>query len=182
MTDEVINTVEAPSEFDALVKLRPGEPYFAMIGRDRYAPVLLNQWADNNRRRAYLDFEAGKINDEKLEAELRQSTQAEMIAWAMQEYKAGYVEPDAPPAVAPVYYSGNILPAETAARDEAVKAQAGAARKLHNCIAELAEAAKMIEGLGFGEDEGELNYMVEKLKIRAANITPARPIPAQAGV
>ena len=92
--------IEATGEFDAVLKLEPGEPHFMLIGRDRLAPKLVEDWGDANRTRALADYGTGRIDREKLERELRQSTQAEMIAADMREFKTAQDRPPRAPGAA----------------------------------------------------------------------------------
>jgi hypothetical protein len=170
---ELINTLETPGEFDALTTLRPGEPYFLLVGRDRLAPGLVLRWASYNRRRALREFNAKQIDGPKRERELRKSTQAEEIAWGMQAYKQGHQTVAVEPRL--VTYSGHELPAETLHRDKQQAAAARATAALNNAVAELALLAELTEG----ERQWALQSEIEHLQSLAATIKPARPIPGQ---
>lgn len=126
----LINTLDSPSEFDAAAKLRPGEPYFLLIGRDKLAPGLILRWASYNRRKALREHDDGLISDARLDDELRKSTDAEMIAWDMKAYKKGWDrKQNGEPAAAPTY-SGFELPEETAKRDRVQSARTKAAQQV----------------------------------------------------
>lgn len=179
---ELINTLECPGEFDALAKLRPGEPYFLLIGRDRLAPPLVDQWADRNRRRALADHKHGLISDEQREIELRKSTQAEAIAEAMREYKRGYEAPKVESTLAArPTYTGHQLPEETARRDEEQRARARVVAAVHNAIAEATEAAATLRAGSADPDDEQaqdaqlLIDTVESLGHVTALIAPKRP-------
>ena len=172
----LINTLDAPGEFDAATKLRPGEPYFMLIGRDGLAPDKVLAWARENRQRAMDDHDRGLISAEDREDELRKSSQAEEIAWAMQAYKANWepTDPDPPRASATTSYSGHQLPPETQAADALQRARSRAAAALHNAVAELAELEKLVApetALGMCAAHG-----VADLQARAEMITPPRPV------
>ena len=175
MTPELINTLESPGEFDALTKLRPGEVYFLLIGRDRLAPPLVDQWADANRRRALADHGHGLIDDAQQETELRKSTQAEAIAEAMREYKRG-VEGDAPVVIEaprPTTYTGHQLPEETARRDEEQRLRTRAVQAIHNAVAEVAALRDFL-----ADDAAMAMLLDNHLYINRAladEITPPRP-------
>ncbi|MGJ0508899.1 MAG: hypothetical protein ACR652_17585 [Methylocystis sp.] len=178
MSGDLINTLEAPGEFDALTTLRPNEPYFLLVGRDGSAPDLVCQWADTNRRRALADFDAGRIDKDKRETELRKSTQAEMIAASMREYKAGH-DPVAETRNAPSY-TGHELPEETKRRDKRQRLQASARSAVTNAIAELTVLLPLLDE---SDDFHAVASSVEGLRglERLADaLTPARPIGAAA--
>lgn len=179
MTVDLINTVEAPTEFDPLINLRPGEPYFALVGRDKMAPPLVLEWADRNRSRARTDHGAGKIDDETFARELRKSTQAETVAWAMQAYKAGQ------PVDSPVEsranttkesYSGHVLDPSTAARDKRQTDLARAAARVHNAIADMTEACATLREYNLHLAAGELTAFIGYARKTAEALTPKRPI------
>lgn len=174
MTDEPINTLETPGEFDALVKLRPNEPYFMLIGRDRLAPPLVDEWADKNRRRALADHQAGLIDREKLELELRQSTQAEMQGCAMRAYKAG-VEADEAAGQASLSYTGHELPEETERRDRQQRSRARSVAALHNAIAEINDAAAVFRETGDVDALATCTGSIDVLKAIAEALAPKRP-------
>lgn len=142
MTD-LINTRESPGEFDALATLRPGEPYFPLVGRDRFAPPLIYDWADKNRRRALAEFASGRITKEKRDRELRKSTQAEMIASAMVEYKNQWTADRLPADEVVRTYSGHELPEATKRSDALQAARARASSAINGAVAALAELAQL---------------------------------------
>lgn len=175
---ELVNTLEQPSEFDALVKLRPGEPYFLLIGRDRLAPPLVCEWVKRNRQRAHDDHGAGRISDEKLDQELRQSTQAETIAWSMQAYKAGHNASSASVVKAEPAYTGHLLPADTLARDRRQAALTKAGSRISNAVAELTESAAVAREHGMVQEALDLESAALFAKTIEPHITPQRPFPA----
>jgi hypothetical protein len=144
MTDTLINTLEAPGEFDALTKLRPGEPYFPLVGRDRLAPPLVQQWATDNRMRALREHDDGKISDEDLDRELRKSTQAEAIGWAMQAYKAGRESKKAE-VRAQSSYVGAELPEDTEQRDQIQSLRARASQVINAAVGEVAALLEVLD-------------------------------------
>lgn len=175
---ELINTLEQASEFDALAKLRPGEPYFLLIGRDLLAPALVKKWADDNRQRAWADFDAGRITEAQLEDEQRKSTQAETISWGMKEYKKGYVAKPVETETRPTY-TGHQLPEETQRSDDIQRARVRASSAAHACIADLHVQAQEFERLGMVDEAGALNAKVASLRHFADVIKPPRPLPGQ---
>jgi hypothetical protein len=140
----LINTLDAPSEFDAAAKLRPGEPYFLLIGRDLLAPALVLQWARDNRQRAQDEHDRGLTSAEQMTDELRKSTDAETIAWDMKEYKKGWQARQEAKAGPVATYTGHELPAETQRRDDIQRARTRAAAAMRNAEAELAELEKLL--------------------------------------
>jgi hypothetical protein len=168
---DLVNTLDSPSEFDALTSLRPGEPYFVLVGRDRLAPPRIYDWADHNRRRALRDFDEGRIGKEERDRELRKSTQAEMIAEAMVEFKNGHVA-QAPPKETISTYSGHQLPAETKRTDAIQSARVRASAAIHSAIAEIVALDELL-----GEEWADLLLAEEVANLRdlAAAVEPKRP-------
>jgi hypothetical protein len=143
MTGELINTLEAPGEFDALTKLRHGETYFLLIARDGLAPGLVKQWADQNRRRALNDFDEGKIDGEERNRELSKSTEAEMIACDMRAYKKGHAAASSETVEKPPSYTGAELSDETKHRDAVQSARIKAASALNGAVAALVDLQEL---------------------------------------
>ena len=140
----LINTLDQPSEFDAAAKLRDGEPYFLLIGRDRLAPPRVLDWARDNRKRALDEFDRQLVTPEERDAELRKSTDAEQIAWAMQEYKNRWVAEQVEEAAPRPTYSGHEPSEETKRRDAIQAARTRAASALNNAVAELTDLAALL--------------------------------------
>jgi hypothetical protein len=178
---ELINTLECPGEFDALMNLRPGEPYFLLVGRDRLAPGLLLRWASYNRRRAFSEQDSGKIDDAKVERELRKSTQAEEIAWAMKEYKLDRPKdkPKGQVAATRPTYTGHELPEATKLADAKQAAAARAASALNGAVSELAALADATEAAGDTFTAKGLRAEMDKLQHLSEYVKPSRPIPGQ---
>lgn len=169
MTD-LINTLETPGEFDALSSLRPGEPYFLLVGRDRLAPPLIQQWADENRRRAM----ANEGPAEGLERELRKSTEAEIISWSMQAYKRGEpADPVIEAQSAKEAYSGVVLGAAQVAINEEQRARTKAASVINNAVAELYGINEALAPFGV---EPVSKTLLDILEAAAVSIVPARPV------
>jgi len=80
MAHDILN----PGPHDALEKAREGEPVFLLLGRDAAAPKAIETWCAE-RRRAAREIE----QPEKRRAELAQVSEAEAIAWDMQDYREG---------------------------------------------------------------------------------------------
>lgn len=178
--DALINTLECPGEFDALATLRPGEPYIIFVGRDRLAPPLVSEWADANRRRALKEFGEGLIDQAKLDRELRKSTQADMIAASMRQYKQTGTTDDPKIKSKPVTYTGHQLPAETEMRDRLQSARSRAVSALHNAIAEVGMLATIMNEAtiaGHGEhDPHDAQVVVGKMRDAAERLTPKLPV------
>jgi len=168
----LINTLETPGEFDALSTLRPDEPYFLLIGRDRLAPGLVLQWADARRKLALAEGRA------ELEHDLRKCTEAEMIAWGMQEYKKGaaalpVVETEPKPG-----YGGAVIDAETHARDMESRTRTRAVSVINNAIAELVDLIEPLAAIS-GTDavlDALGDVIVPALRNAAELAAPARPV------
>lgn len=175
----LINTLERPGEFDALANLRPDEPYFLLIGRDRSAPPLIYEWADKRRRKTLAEFDAGTITLEQRDMELRKCTEAESIASDMISYKNQW-ETEASEPSAPTSYTGHQLPAETLMRDKLQSTTARAVSALHNAIGEVTALAQLMNEAtlaGHGEhDPHEAQVIVGKMRDAAERLTPKLPV------
>lgn len=177
MTDDLINTLEASGEFDALTRLRPGEPYFALVGRDRLAPPLIREWADRNRRRALAESDDGKITDDQRDHELRKSTQAEMAAATMVEYKNGW-DTTREQERQITTYSGHELPEATQRRDAIQSARARARSAVSGAVSDLTELCALLDE-NDAEQADQANVLRETiadLKALADEIAPRRVI------
>jgi hypothetical protein len=133
MTD-LIDTLDTASEFDAIGKLQPGEPYFMLIGRDRLAPPLIQKWADDNRSRALKEYSDGIINKEKRDRELRKSRDAEARGWALAAFKAGDLAKKVVGEPTVKTYTGAEVPEETKRRDALQSARIRTAEALNAAI------------------------------------------------
>jgi hypothetical protein len=166
---ELINTIESPGEFDALTSLKPGEPYFPLVARDRLAPPLVDDWADKNRRRAMAEFDAGEINQATLSRELRKSTEAEMIACSMRAFKAGH-EADSPRAETMPSPPPPGYPEEALKRDKLQSAKHRAREALSNAVAEVSELAELLE-----QTDVQVAAAIAQMAALAEQLTPPRP-------
>lgn len=172
---ELINTLDTPGEFDALRMLRPDEPYFLLLGRDRLAPQLVQKWADDNRERAQAEHREGKIGDDKLERELRKSSEAEAIGWGMQEFKAGDMRRKVADEPTSKTYTGFELTDEQKRRDARQTAAVHAASALNHAAAEVFALADATEALGDTFTATGLRAEVEKLQALSDYVKPRRP-------
>lgn len=177
MTD-LINTLESPGEFDAAASLRPGEPYFLLVGRDRQAPPLVLQWSRDNRRRADDEHERGLIDDAKWDEELRKSTEAERIAWGMTEYKTGRerIEAEAPKPSNRPTYSGHQLPEETQRRDREQQLRTTARNSLSNAVGELDALRRFWVETECPTRAAEVEHRIGALREMQAEVEPPRPV------
>lgn len=167
--DLLINTLESPSEFDALLSLRTGEPYFLLVGRDRFAPGLILRWASYNRRRALKEFDAELIDTEERERELRKSTQAEEIAWSMREFKLGGA---AKAETKQDRYSGYVDTEEQKTADAIHRQRLEAKSALHNAIGETNDLLQLIPG---DEQSRAIEETIKAMRALADLISPKRP-------
>jgi len=191
MTDDLlINTLESPGEFDSLTSLRKGEPYFALVGRDRSAPDLVLQWVKLRRQRLDAEREAGTITPEDLDHELAKCLQAERIAWAMTAYKAGHEVAKRAEAAPKPTYTGHELPEETKRRDaiqsasirtrQALNAAVAEVMALQDAIADLPEPSNKLEADEFASVWNEGEQLVGPMRRLSDSLTPKRPIGAAA--
>lgn len=176
MTGELINTIEAPGEFDALTTLQPGEPYFVLVGRDRFAPDLVKDWAHKNRLRAFEEFDAGTIDAEERDRELRKSTQAEAIGWSMTAFKAGHEVKKA--AGDRATYSGHETSDEIRKRDRLSRQRHEAKSAINNAVAELNDLLPLLDEQD--ADQADLANIAADILGDMRNLSkmlqPSRPI------
>lgn len=172
------NTLERPGEFDALPKLRPDEPYFVLLGRDRLAPGLVQQWADGNRHKAMKEFnESEQTTADKavLERELRQSTDAEQLSWDMKGYKQGQeylIESGQLPLTG---YTGHV-PEENQRKKDAVQAtKSRAISAIHNTISCLNDLTAACKDLGMADAAEVAEALTAVLRDNAEALTAIAP-------
>jgi hypothetical protein len=185
----LINTLDAPGEFDAATKLRPGEPYFLLIGRDRLAPPRLLEWAKQNRLRALRmgEFEGlPELSETESNLELEKSTEAEQIAWSMIAYKEGRERKAEPETRAT--YTGHELPEDQLRRDRIQRARTKAAECVHNAVAELSNLVDVLKADARPDDANgdfgmDLDLMlsvaedaIPHLRQLADTFVPPRPV------
>lgn len=161
MSEEpVISTKDRPGDFDALETAKDGEPIFVLQGGDPHAPPTVGHWASLFRAAALLE-----PNDEKREAMLRKATNAEAVAWAMQEYQRGY-QPDQTVA--------DDLAAVHADDEKTLLARL--ADRLYNALSEANDVAEALTR-NTGVDVGiplQIEKAVNVLKDAAAGFEPRR--------
>lgn len=168
------NTIDQPGAFDAISKARPGEPLFALLGRDELAAPLVMEWADRNRRRAM----SADLPDEKRRAELLQSAEAEEIAFNMAAYaKEQPAEPVVTGSARPAY-SGFQPGAEMVAAKIATDARVAAARCLDEAAAQIATALELCKthGLGGKAELVVMDVYLNELRDISLTINPPRSV------
>lgn len=171
----LINTLERPGEFDAMANLRPDEPYFLLIGRDRQAPKLIYEWADTRRKKVLAEFNEGLITLEQRVHELRKCTEAESIASDMVAYKNQW-EAQAAVESNPSTYTGHELPDETIMRDKLRSQTSRAVSAIHNAIGEATDLASMMNEAtlaGVGSfDPHDVQVIAGRMREAAEKLTP----------
>lgn len=169
MTEPTVNTIEQPGEFDVLLKLKPGQPYFTLVGGDPIAEAMTLVWAIRNRSLALHD---DTLSEKDRERELRKSSQAEDIAWAMKDYRTGQKRPPVDTGPKTVHISN--LPEETKARDAEQRTRADFARRCHNAIGELTDGIEELDPID-GLSASETSLLLEELRRIADVVSPKRP-------
>lgn len=123
MVDPEISTKEHAGEFDCLETAKPGEPLFILQGGDPHSPATIRFWVSLARAGA-MKFRSTK----KREAMLRRCTNAENVAWKMEEYQNGDLaianEPEPSVGTAPT------------AEDDQRAARIKAVARIHNMVGE----------------------------------------------
>lgn len=115
------NTLANPGPFDPLAHMEPDEPVFPLAGHDPDAPATIAFWSDTRRKRlmSQLYDNPTPARQAEIEQELRQCTEADMIAADMIRWRKGW------PAHAEIIpkptYSGNVR--QDVRRDAEIKVQ-----------------------------------------------------------
>lgn len=178
MTEEATNTLEQPGEFDVLGKLKPDEIYFTLVSRDRLSPPLVEQWAQGNRKRALDEHAAGLMTEEQLDKELRKSTDAEKIAWAMKAQKERQEIDDKTGQLNLTAYTGHVLPEEVQRRDTEQRHRSRALTAIHNAISELTDAIPAFQAVGKINDVETTQATIDTLRDAADKLMVKRPVVA----
>lgn len=179
------NTLERPGEFDALPKLRPDEPYFVLLGRDRLAPALVQQWADGNRHKAMREFnesEQTTADREVLDRELRQSTDAEQLSWDMKGYKQGqeYLT-ETGQLTLNASYTGHVQPESQRKKDAVQATKSRAISAIHNAISTLSDLTAACKDLGMAEAAEDAEALTAQLRAGTEPLTAIAPYQFQVG-
>lgn len=100
----------APSPFDPLPRLEPGEDRFTIREKDLAGPGAMTEWARIRRNLAFRTYGTNPTGDAKrlLEAELQQCAEAEQKALDWKDRQQGQAEADVQRAT----YSGASLTEE----------------------------------------------------------------------
>lgn len=118
----MIPTKTDPGPFDAFDKALADEPIFTLLGRDPASPSAITEWCRVRRNLAIKNCAA---RSDEMTDELRQCAEAEVIAFAMEDYRSG-AEAGVPQETVATNYSGaqgesheqrarNLLVADTVA-------------------------------------------------------------------
>ena len=166
------STKTEPGPFDALEKARDDEPLFTLLGRDPDAPATIHHWVDLRRTRARKlwqdDPEAGR-------AELIQCSEAEMVAWSMDDWRKGEPEQFARVPQRATYAGGTVSAAEL---DEAGRKGkiAEAVRHLREAAFHASEARDKLAALDVLEDHERqaIEVAISRLDFVAEAHTPKR--------
>lgn len=171
-----ISTGEAPGPFDGLESAKPDEPVFTLQGGDPLASGLVKQWAHERRAETARKLTAVGITEAEVEAlkeDLRRCSQAEEIAWAMDEYRRGG-------GVVTKAKQDRYSGWEETKEDEAVRERgavlATAKHHVNEATSYVNDAAQLLRNL----DEPpidiarRLDAVVGKLKLESERIAPCR--------
>lgn len=178
MTEVIASTKDRPGSYDAIETAKPGEPLFPIQGGDPFGPPTVLHWASLARK-------AGIACEDEKEAKhlLQKATDAETIAWQMQDYQRGVTPTEqrddarkAREATRPSY-SGwtDLTDGETLELRQQREWRIDAVGRTHNA---LAIANDVAEGLAkmrcCPESEVLMREAVEKLREAARGIEPRR--------
>lgn len=158
MVDPEISTREHAGEFDALETAKPDEPLFVIQGGDPLGPATVLHWVSLARAAASKIRKTAKREDL-----LRRATNAESVAWKMQDYAAGIQPvPEQSPATVEVVKT---------AQDDLRAARIKAVSRITNSIAELSETQAALSAENYRV--GYLELAIENLQ-KAAGICEPR--------
>lgn len=169
----MVSTKDSPGAFDGMVRAEPDEPVFTLRAHDLLASGLVAEWAARKRKLILTDT---KMSEEKRRIELIQCREADEIAFAMSDWRAGVTDEHAavvPDKPAPTY-SGNVTdPAEieAKARHDAVK---GAATRLHNSVAEITDAVALLVPYGWDPERAAALNAAGQIRVVATAVEPKR--------
>lgn len=135
--------------FDEWINCADGMPRFGLRGDDPEAPPTILYWAQLRRMRWSKEPESDQRTKE-----LQQCTEAEQIAWKMQDYQAGHAVDESP--------------VETL-REEQKTAKYHSDR-VSNAIGEVSEAMRYLNQ--FGPLPPHFAHSVKHLKILADQLLP----------
>ena len=168
----MVSTKKNPGEFDGMERALDDEPVFTLRAHDILAYRLVMFWVKLKRRLVL----RSDLPEEKQRKELIQCREAEEIAFAMKEWRAGMipakVRDDKP--VRPTYSGNTDDPAEIEAKKrwQTVK---NATTRLYNSIAEISTAIEGLEPYGWDSERAALSAQLDLLKLTAEDIRPKRP-------
>lgn len=166
----MVSTKENPGAFDGLERAAPDEPVFTLRAHDVLAAELVLEWVARKRKL----IQSTRMSAAKREIELIQCRDAEEIAFAMQEYRAGIVEVPAEEEKTPKRISTNQMSKRELAAKQRFDSIKEASQKLNNAVADINDAVPLLKPYGFVRHCGALMTLHDKLKARAADIRPKR--------
>lgn len=164
----MVSTKEHPGAFDGMERALPGEPVFTLRAHDVLAAPLVHEWVARKRHL----ITHSDMPEEKRTAELIQCREAEEIAFAMADWHSGMAEAE-PEKPKPGYtgHQSDAAELEAKARWDAIK---GAATRLHNSVAEITEAAELLEPYGWEPERTAALNAAGQVKAVAAAVEPKR--------
>lgn len=179
-------TKAAPSAFDGFAKAKPDEPIFTLLARDPLAAPLTMAWAWLNRVRAGAGTAGEDIwsrlrraaednphepTKERQRAELIQSSEAEEIAWSMDDYRKGFQpEPESPFES----YSGYKPDEKAMAKQRETDQRAEHGRGLSEAAYAINEAAGWARANDLPDVADELQNILQPIRAAQEAIRPSR--------
>jgi hypothetical protein len=163
------NTKARPGEYDALEKARPDELIFTLLERDPCAPPTIHHWCELRRKRAR-DIK----DDDKRKAELHQITEAEFIAFTMQDRQSASAKGDAIEALPAQTYSGIVV--ERTELDELLPKLRSELSEGDYHAANALELARRAHELG-AIDDAQLGHITDAARVMhamALDLSPHR--------
>ena len=179
-----MSTKEEPGPFDGLERAEPDEPVFTLRAKDDLAPGLVRDWIEKRRLAIFKD---NTLDDRARKVELLQCNEADDIAIAMDDWRAGRTElTEAEKEEQVEQRTGKPDGVPMSAQQLAVKAQFDARRKagevLANVISELVDVSDMLAPYDFADDRdligtlgrllGETRYRIKPKRASYAHLAP----------
>ncbi len=155
------NTKESPGPFDCFASAKPNEPIFTLQGGDPLAAPLVLAWARDARTMGLgLSTRDNAVERSKGNALLLRATEAESVAWAMQDYYAGRTEEELEEEA-----KAEVLPeVETREQVNEHRERLAASRAVSNSVAECIKAAETSDRFELATASSVLRTSADALK------------------
>ena len=165
--------------YDALVKAKPDEPIFTLLGHDPDAPGAILHWVDLRRARL---LAAEWRDPADLREELIQCTEAEMVAHEFRRWRTDMPATDTTTPKRGAAYTGRQQSAEelSAAERSTMLAEALAHLReaaFHICEAKASFATLGLDNITLAVIEASVNEIADEHAPKRPGVQPDLPMP-----